>query len=573
MTPEEVAALLAASAPAPVRRPRGETARLRALARYAVLDTPADDTFDDAADLARVVTGRPVAGIGFLDQERIWFKSRLGLVPRQLSRAQWPGEASVPPVAGGAGDARMRVRCHQETFQVGGEVFRFLAAAPLITTDGYLLGELFVMDDKPGDLGPRERAALTALARQVMSELELRRTALSYHAVIDGAGHVVFQLDGWCRLVSLTPTWSGLTGYGVVRSLGRQLQDFVHHDDRRGVALHLADMSAGTAPSTFECRILRLADDDVPVEVIARPLTDESGRRLGLVGVLADVSARKAQESEARHTQELETFGRLSADLAREIDAPVQRVEQNARLIAESHQAMTRVLATYREVLGGLPGDGPTRAGRESVERVERETGAERIAAKVPAALEETLEGVERVTTLLRAMQRFNTAGIEAQESADLEEVLRAAVRATRERVGGSVEVVANLGELPPVTCCVNDLGHVFLELLVNAADAVEEKGGPGTVTLTSVTDGDEVVVSVSDTGTGVPPGLRQRIFEPFFSTRRAGTRAGQGLTLARVVVEEKHGGSISVSSEVGAGSTFTVRLPVAGRRSVPAQR
>ena len=557
----------------PARRRRGETARLRALARYAVLDTPPDAALDDVADLARVVTGHPVAGIGFLDQERIWFTSRLGVVPRQLRRDDWPTGRSVPAERT-SGEAA-GVRCHQEEFEVGGEVFRFLAAAPLVTTDGYRLGELFVMDQRPGELGPRERSALTALARQVMTALELRRTLLSYHAVVDGAGHVVFQLDGWCRLVSLTPTWSALTGYGMVRSLGRQLQDFVHREDRDTVALHLADMSAGTAPSTFECQLLRLAKEEIPVEVTARPLTDESGRRLGLVGVIADISERRARELEAQHAQRLEAFGRLAADLAVELDAPVRRLAGGAVVLADTCTAMAELVGDHRGTPATpdpdsrrAPALAPDPAPRSDPDPdrdpdpdPDPRPDPDRLLAGVPSAARAVLDGVDRVSTLVRAMRAFSPPGQDAQAPVDLVEALEAMATVARIRVRCQVEIAVDPPGLPPVTCAVGDLNHAVLDLVMTTAEAVEERGGPGTVTVSCGVDGENVVVVVSGTGILVSDGVHRRVADPFIAVAPSAGRTGPRLALVRAVVEDRHGGRVSVGTEMGR-AVYTVTLP-----------
>jgi PAS domain S-box-containing protein len=529
-----------------VRDQVGQDARLRALARYAILDTPADAAFDELADMARTLTGTSAAGIGFLDEDRVWLKSRIGMDLPELPLAHYPGHRP------GAGPEPWAP-------------FRFVAGAPIATSDGYHLGDLFVLDREPRHLGEREAAALAALARQVLARLELRRTLLSYHTVIDGVGHVVFHLDDRDRLVAVTPTWSRLTGFGAVRSAGLPFVDHVHPDDRDAVTRQLRELHDLGAGHTFECRLLRLTGDDVPVEVIARPLTDEAGARRGLVGVIADITERRARAVMAQHAQKLEALGQLAAGLAHEINTPIQFVGDNTRFLAEAYDALLKLLLTYRDALDGLSADG-TPGPREAVASAETETDVDFLTEEIPPAIRESLDGVERVAGLVRAMKTFSEPG-HARQRVDLNETLRTVVTVAGGQLRDVAEVECDLAELPPVTCHAGDLSQVFLHLLVNAADSIRDTGRPGRITVTSRVAGERVVISFSDTGTGIPESIRLRIFEPFFTTKDVGRGTGQGLHLAWTVVQDRLGGTLSVTSEVGAGSTFTISLPYASPR------
>lgn len=125
--------------------------------------------------------------------------------------------------------------------------------------------------------------------------------------------------------------------------------------------------------------------------------------------------------------------------------------------------------------------------------------------------------------------------------------------------------MVSDLGPLPPVVCHAHELGQVFLNLIVNAAHAMENpEHARGRLGITSKVEGTDVVFSIADSGTGIPEAIRDRIFDPFFTTKEVGRGTGQGLAIVRAIVE-RHGGSLTLESTVGVGTTFHVRLPIAG--------
>jgi two-component system NtrC family sensor kinase len=123
-----------------------------------------------------------------------------------------------------------------------------------------------------------------------------------------------------------------------------------------------------------------------------------------------------------------------------------------------------------------------------------------------------------------------------------------------------------DLIDLPPVVCNIADLNQVFVNLIVNAADVIEETGSRRAIAVSTAVDGDDVLVRISDTGCGIPQAMRAKIVDPFFTIKDVGRGSGQGLPSARGVVQDGHGGSLTLDTVVGQGATFTVRLPIGGR-------
>jgi signal transduction histidine kinase len=285
---------------------------------------------------------------------------------------------------------------------------------------------------------------------------------------------------------------------------------------------------------------------------------------------ITDLRERQRRELEDRHDQTLESLGRLSAGIAHEINTPIQFVGDNTRFLAEAYQDMLDLLLVYRDCLDASNGE------VDWDERVRRAAEAERSAdidyltAEVPAAVSQSLEGIERVASLVRAMKSFSYKDSRDRSYADLNEALTTTLTVARNEVKYVADVVLDLGELPEVLCRVGDLNQVFLNLLVNAADAMQDKGERGEIRIGSRTEGPMAVISIADNGCGIPEHLQKMIFEPFFTTKEVGKGTGQGLALARAVVADGHGGTIEVRSTPGEGTEFILRLPTDGKRPEP---
>jgi len=189
---------------------------------------------------------------------------------------------------------------------------------------------------------------------------------------------------------------------------------------------------------------------------------------------------------------------------------------------------------------------------------------------EIPKAIRQSLDGVTRVATLVHAMEVFARPNATGKVAADINEALLSTLTVARNKLTNVAKVETELGELPLVVCNIGEVNQVFLNLLVNAAHAIgDARQGidrKGLIRVRTSLEPDAVLISISDTGAGIAEDIRDKVFDPFFTTREIGQGVGQGLAIAHSVVVQRHGGTLTFTSETGKGTTFYVRLPLAAR-------
>jgi signal transduction histidine kinase len=219
------------------------------------------------------------------------------------------------------------------------------------------------------------------------------------------------------------------------------------------------------------------------------------------------------------------------------------------------------VLSAYRDaaVAANLP--------LQDVRGIEDAVDFPFLEREIPLAIDQTLDGVERVAKIVRAMKTFGHPNGESKAVADLNQAIRDTLVVANHAVKHSAVVETDLGELPPVLCHIGDINQVVLNLVVNAAQAIAgslDDGALGRIRVLTRLEGAEAVIEISDSGPGITPEVADRVFEPFYTTKEVGVGTGQGLSIAYTLIHDRHGGSIGFASTPG-GTTFTVRLPVDG--------
>ena len=283
----------------------------------------------------------------------------------------------------------------------------------------------------------------------------------------------------------------------------------------------------------------------------------------------AEIAERERMQHELARAQKLESIGHLAAGIAHEINTPAQYVGDNTRFLQEAFADFDDLFRKFDRLLQAAKQGNLTEELIADVEAAVDEADFDYLTEEVPKAIAQSLEGIERVADIVRAMKEFSHPGNGQKQAVDLNRSIQSTLTVSRNEWKYVADLVTDFApDLPLVPCLPGDLNQAILNVVVNAAQAIADvvgdgSAGKGTLTVCTRRDGDLAEIRIEDTGTGIPERIRNNVFDHFFTTKDIGQGTGQGLSIAHAIVVEKHGGTISFETEVGQGTTFIVRLPI----------
>lgn len=298
------------------------------------------------------------------------------------------------------------------------------------------------------------------------------------------------------------------------------------------------------------------------VIITKAPYLADMGKAGGIVGTFTDITERKQNENMLQQMQgqiiqqeKMASIGQLAAGVAHEINNPMGFITSNLTSLAKYAGRLDEYIAALLQSIGSCPAH-PNMA---ELDRMRQKLKVDYIISDVIELVNESLDGANRVRRIVQDLKSFSRVDQAECCRTNLNDALDTTINIAWNELKYIATLERNFGEIPDIICYPQQLNQVFLNLLVNAAQAIEKQGN---VVVSSWCDPEFVYVSIADTGKGMPEEIRRHVFEPFFTTKAAGKGTGLGLSISADIVR-KHGGDILLESEPGAGSTFTVRLPV----------
>jgi len=289
----------------------------------------------------------------------------------------------------------------------------------------------------------------------------------------------------------------------------------------------------------------------------------------------SEIAERNRMELELAQSQKMEAVGHLAAGIAHEINTPAQYVGDNIRFLRDAFTNIDGLLGDLNRLLEAAQHGEIAPELIAEVNSNFRSADVEYTKAEAPKAIQHSLEGIERVANIVRAMKEFSHPGNGQKQLVDLNRAIECTLTVSRNEWKHVADLVTDFDpNLPTVSCLPGDINQVVLNLVVNAAQAIAAaaghgRQGRGTLAVRTLCEGDWVQIRIEDTGTGIPKGIRHKVFDHFFTTKDVGKGTGQGLAIAHAIVVQKHSGTIRFESEEGKGTTFIVRLPIQGHTAV----
>jgi PAS domain S-box-containing protein len=382
-------------------------------------------------------------------------------------------------------------------------------------------------------------------------------------ALISAIPDTMFRVSGDGRILDVKlggqqrpSLWSGL-------SVGRSIAEVV--PDRSVIETLCQAVRSATSSSrlqTFE--VNRALSNGGSEFQEVRVIASSDGEA---VCIVRDISEQRAMERKLFQSQKAQAIGHLAAGIAHEINTPLQYVGDNLNFAKSAIVDLVEVLEFYQGLVRDGTSGGEAAACDAAVAK-EVENDLPYVLEQLPLGIGRALQGVERVSRIVRAMRAFSHPGEgHTKEMVNLNNLIENTVVVATNEWRYVANVTTDLDpELPPVPCIAGSLGQVLLNLVVNAAQAIGEvipRGEKGHITVVTEHHDGAVEIRVQDTGGGIPDGIRSKVFDPFFTTKPVGTGIGQGLAMAHATVAE-HKGTIHFETETGKGTTFVIRLPLA---------
>jgi PAS domain S-box-containing protein len=403
-------------------------------------------------------------------------------------------------------------------------------------------------------------------------EEDLREAEQRFRSIFEETIVGVFQGTPSGRYLSVNPAMARIFGYEspeeMVRTVTDVSQTYVEPKKYMELILLLDRMGA---VRNFECQVYRKDRSQIWLSLNAHAVRKD-GVLVRYDGMIEDTTERKALHQQLLQAQKLESIGQLAAGIAHEINTPTQYIGDNVRFLKDAFTDLTSLIAEYGKVLAAVKENAAlAETLKESLNAIGR-VDTDFLLNEIPNAIDQGLEGVTRVATLVSAMKEFSHPGTKEKSPVNLNKAIESTITVARNEWKYVADMETDFDQtLPAIPCLPGEVNQVILNLIVNAAHAIGDvvaKGGTkkGKIRIQTRNCEDWVEIRIQDSGTGIPKHVQARVFDPFFTTKEVGKGTGQGLAIARSVVVDKHDGSIHFETEEGKGTTFIICLPFDGK-------
>jgi PAS domain S-box-containing protein len=409
------------------------------------------------------------------------------------------------------------------------------------------------------------------VTEQKRMEKALLKSEEKYRLLVNYAGDSIFIVQDETLKFS-NPKTQEITGYSAEELAKIPLVNLIHPEDRdRVFEGYKTRLNGEKYPDALSFRIITKTGHEVWTQLNTTSITWEG--RPATLNFLRDISAikqaveeKKRFEAQLTQSEKMASIGQLAAGVAHEINNPTGFVSSNLKTLSDYIKDISNLSKEYRKLIAALKENSNADAGHfdvsgqvKRIASLEKEVDLDFVLKDIFELIEESQEGTERIKKIVQDLKDFAHPGEDKPKFADINQNMDSTVNVVWNELKYKADVAKDYGDLPQVQCYPQLLNQVFMNLLVNAAQSLEEHGE---IRIKTRAENGSVEIKISDTGCGIPKENLPRIFDPFFTTKGVGKGTGLGLNVAYNIIK-KHHGKIEVKSAVGKGTTFTIRIPI----------
>ncbi len=433
-------------------------------------------------------------------------------------------------------------------------------------------GELEVrVVERTAELLSANQALKNEISERKRAENELGESRQFLRKVIDSVPNMIFVKNQTGHFTLANKSLAEIYGTTTAEIIGKTDADFSQDlsrinkiaGDERQVMENLKEKII------YEETLTDVAGKVHWLQTVKRPLIFGDENATHVLGIATDLTERKILENKLRHAQKMESIGQLAAGIAHEINTPTQFVSDNINFIRNGFADVAGILLDYRELIENLNSEGLNSLEIKKLEKLFEDHDINYLLEEIPKAIEQSLEGVSRISKIVGSMRTFAHPGAGEMKPADINQAIESTVAVAHNEWKYIADLETVFDEnLPSVPCLLDEFNQVILNIIINAAHSIADvlggTHGRGKIKITTAcVDRQWAEIRVSDTGAGIPVEVQSRIFDPFFTTKEVGKGTGQGLAISHNVIVEKHQGQLSFETELEQGTTFIIRLPL----------
>lgn|GEM_PF-423624 len=400
-----------------------------------------------------------------------------------------------------------------------------------------------------------------------LSKQALKKSEKKFRAIIENSNDAIYLLQN-NQFVLVNKRFTELFGLNKKDVLAKNFDfmSLVAPESKKLIADRLKNREKGIIPSPqYEFFAINGDGQKLLLEVSTTEIELETG--IAVQGVLRDITEKQQLEVQLRSAQRLESIGQLAAGVAHEINTPVQFIGDNLNFIKPGIVDLIKLTSEMEKVINqGTISEEDKQTINEKIKDID----VEYLAEEIPNAINETIDGVDRVSEIVRAMKEFTHPGKKEMSPTNINKLLSDTIVVAKNEWKYVANLTTEFDEnLPPVMCLAGELNQVFLNLIINSSHSISERltemegKDRGEIKISTLLENNNVKIIFRDNGKGIPEEIKDRVFDPFFTTKDVGKGTGQGLAIAYNLIVEKHFGKISFESEVGKGTEFNITLPL----------